>query len=287
MRRPITREDVTVVTVTYDSAHCIADLARFLGSMPHVTVVDNASSDGTVEAVRRMLPRARVVCNPRNLGFGAANNAALHETSTSHALLLNPDCDVSDGAMEALLDGANRYPDAAVIAPHLLSRAGDVELNYRWPSTHWTSRGAAAEGDCCVGFVCGAAMLLNLHAMREVGFFDEQFFLYYEDDDLCSRIFGQKKQIILLPDVHITHFSRGSVRGTAPMRAEYLRGYHHAQSKIIFARKHLGRPRAEKLKRRTLALAIAALLPRLVVPVPRHLARLVGRIRGLIDYRID
>jgi N-acetylglucosaminyl-diphospho-decaprenol L-rhamnosyltransferase len=85
-------DQVTVIIVTYDSAHCIAALSEALASLPHVTVVDNASQDGTPAEVARLMPHANVIVNPVNLGFGAANNLGLDAVRTPYALLLNPDC---------------------------------------------------------------------------------------------------------------------------------------------------------------------------------------------------
>ncbi len=125
-------------------------------------------------------------------------------------------------------------------------------------------------------------MLLNMDLMRgSVGFFDEDFFLYYEDDDLCERVFARQLPMVLLPTIELPHLSRNSVRGSQAWRFEYLRGYHHAQSKILFERKHRGQGSGKRLWRKTLILAILTLLPRLVMPQPRYLARLVGRISGL------
>lgn len=275
--------DVTIVLVTFNSAHCLPALGQALRAFPHVTVVDNASDDGTAEAVARHLPEARFIGNPRNLGFGAANNRALERVVTPYALLLNPDCELDEASALALMTAARDHPDAALVVPHLLRRDGQPEINYRWASTEWTSRGPGAEGPCCVGFACGAAMLLDMSIMRGIGFFDESFFLYYEDDDLCVRIFQSRHAILLVPEVRLVHHSRGSVRGSSPWRAEYLRGYHHAQSKIRFAAKYPSVGDASALRRQVLLLALLTLPLRLLVPVPRHLGRLVGRIAGLLS----
>lgn len=280
-----TLADLTVIVVTYNSAHCIAALAETLALLPHVTIVDNASNDGTADTAARAMPNALVLRNERNLGFGAANNQALNRVTTSHALLLNPDCLPSMELLQGLLAAAGDFPDAAIIAPHLIRRGGEIELSYRWPGKLWRSKGAGADGPCCVGFVCGAAMLFNMAVMREVGFFDEGFFLYYEDEDLCQRVFDSRKAIVVAPHVSVTHLSRSSVRGNSPLRAEFYRGYHHAQSKLIFTGKHVGARQAAGLRRKTLLLALAALAPRLLVPAPRYVARLLGRIRGLLEFK--
>lgn len=285
MTYPLTAADVTVIVVTYNSAHCISGLAQVLATLPHVVIVDNASNDDTIGAAVRALPNAIVLRNERNLGFGAANNLALRQAHTRYALLLNPDCLPTPELLGQLLTVAEQNPQAAIIAPHLVRRNGEIEVSYRWPGSLWRSQGPAAEGICCVGFVCGAVMLFNLAVMQPADFFDEDFFLYYEDEDLCQRLFNQKKQILVAPHVTVIHLSRGSVRGNHPLRAEFYRGYHHVQSKLIFTGKHLGRQHAARLRRKTLLLALAAVVPRLLVPVPRYVARLFGRICGLWAHR--
>lgn len=276
--------DLTVLVVTYNSGHCLPALAKVLAQLPNVIVVDNASEDDTRERVTAELPNANLICNIRNLGFGAANNRALAITETPYALLLNPDCLPTEGFLEDMLQAAVRFPDAAIIAPHLIRRNGEPEVSYRWPATHWKSSGVPAEGPCCVGFVCGAVMLLNMAVMSDTGFFDESFFLYYEDEDLCQRVFMKNKQIVLIPDIGITHLSRGSVKGPNPLKSEFIRGYHHAQSKLIFETKHFGKLNAGQLQRKTLLLALLTLLPRLLLPQPKYIARLIGRITGLLRY---
>jgi N-acetylglucosaminyl-diphospho-decaprenol L-rhamnosyltransferase len=272
---------VTVVIVTFNSAHCVSDLGAALKLFPEVIVVDNASDDKTVDAVAQYLPQARRVVNERNLGFGAANNRALMQVRTPYALLLNPDCGVSADAVLALLAVALAASDAAMVVPQLVRASGEPEINYRWPSNQWVSRGPGADGPCCVGFACGAALLMNMAVMQPIGFFDEAFFLYYEDDDLCTRVFEARKAMLLVPEVQLVHASRGSVRGRRPWHAEYLRGYHHAQSKVRYAAKYEGLAVAARLRRKVLLAAILGFPLRLLLPSPRQVARLAGRVAGL------
>jgi N-acetylglucosaminyl-diphospho-decaprenol L-rhamnosyltransferase len=277
---------VTIVIVTYNSAHCLPALAAALGQAPHITVVDNASTDDTLTEVCRLLPAAQLVRNPRNRGFGAANNAALARVATPFALLLNPDCIARAQDIEALLLVARAHPDAAIVAPQLLDAKGQDTVNYRWPDTLWNSRGPGAQGLCCVGFVCGAVMLLRCAHFAQTGYFDENFFLYYEDDDLCLRLFQAGKPMLIAPEVRIEHRSRGSSKGGSVLRGEYWRGFHHAQSKIKFCAKHESLALARGRRRKVLLLALASLPLRLLVPVPKYLARLIGRIGGLMQLRL-
>ena len=278
-------QDVTVIIVTFNSAHCLPTLGHALFDCPNILFADNGSQDETLQAITKHLPHARVLALGRNLGFGAANNRALTAAATPFALLLNPDCEISGSEICQLMDVARAYPDAAVVAPQLIQASGKPEVNYRWPLTHWSPKGPPAEGLCCVGFVCGAAMLFNVRVTAATGYFDERFFLYYEDDDLCLRLFKAKLPILLAPHIRVTHRSRGSVKGSTPLRHEYLRGFHHAQSKLIFAHKHQGATQAYAQRTRLLLGTALALPFRILFPSPRLIARMWGRLRGLIDWK--
>jgi N-acetylglucosaminyl-diphospho-decaprenol L-rhamnosyltransferase len=275
---------VTVIVVTRESAHCLPALNPLLSLCPNVIVSDNGSADGTATGARRLWPHAIVLDHGRNLGFGAANNRALARVQTPFALLLNPDCEMDREGLLALLAMAAELPQAAVVAPQLVGASGKPEINYRWPQTLWAPRGPGASGPTCVGFVCGAAMLLRMASFREVGFFDEQFFLYYEDDDLCLRLFNAGQNIVVVPSVKAIHHSRGSVRGSAPWRHEFGRGFHHAQSKLQFAQKYRSREEAQRLRRWLLVTTTLGLPLRAIVFSPKLLARMVGRWRGLLSW---
>ena len=279
-------QDVTIVIVTFNSAHCLPELGRLLAGCPHITVVDNGSDDGCVQAVGQHLPNAQIIALPNNLGFGAANNQALAQVQTPFALLLNPDCEITPQAIAQLLNTAHQWPQAAMVAPQLLQAKGTPEINYRWPHLMWHSRGpAVTDGPACVGFVCGAAMLLRMSAFGGQ-FFDERFFLYYEDDDLCTRLFQNRQAMIIDPHVTAMHRSRGSVRGQSPLRSEYIRGYHHAQSKLIYARKYQSLAVARQQHHKLLWQTALSLFVRVLVPSPRHVARMVGRMAGLLKFRV-
>jgi N-acetylglucosaminyl-diphospho-decaprenol L-rhamnosyltransferase len=280
-------DEVTVIVVTRDSAHCLPGLDPLLSRCGRVIISDNASSDGTAERAAVAWPHARVMRHPRNLGFGAANNRALAQVDTPWAFLLNPDCSLTPEQLSQLLDASERWPQAAVIAPQLVDPEGGLEVNYRWPRTTWPPQGPEAQGPVCVGFVCGAAMLLRLERFAGVGFFDERFFLYHEDDDLCLRLFQARRPIIVVPAVRAVHRSRGSARGDRPWRHEYVRGYHHAQSKLIFAAKHGSVALATGERRRLLRLTLLALPLRVLAFSPRLIARMWGRLQGLRQWRPD
>jgi GT2 family glycosyltransferase len=273
-------DSLTVIIVTYNSAHCMEAIAPSLKGLAHLVFVDNASTDDTAEKITELLPNARLLLNDKNKGFGAANNLALQQITTPYALLLNPDTLPGSDFFGKMIQAAEQFPEAGMIAPQLSGRNDADEINYRWPGSKWVSKGRGADGPCCVGFLCGAAILLNMKNMQKIGFFDEDFFLYYEDEDLSQRAFNAKISMVVAPQIKLKHLSRGSVKGSAPLRSEFFRGFHHAQSKILFEKKH-GK-QANWLRWKTLGLALLSLPLRLLVPQPKYIARLLGRTVGLM-----
>lgn len=274
---------ITAVVVTFNSAHCAAALGAQLRGWPHVIIVDNGSDDDSPAHLQAALPQAKVIALGRNLGFGTANNRAFAEARTPFCLMMNPDCAVQAEHAQALYDTAQYYPDAAIVVPQLTGSGGQPQLNYGWARDWWAARGPGAEGVVCVGNACGAAMLLRMNCVPQQGWFDERFFLYYEDEDMCLRLLRERRAIIVQPAVRVAHANRGSVRGPRPLRVEYGRGYHHARSKVLFTAKHQGAQAAAAHRRSSLTAALALLALRVLAPSPKHLARLWGRICGLWD----
>ena len=278
---------ITAVIVTFNSAHCVADLAQQLQGWPHVTVVDNGSADDTVARVRAALPQARVIALPANRGFGTANNLGFAAASTPYCLMINPDCALDGTHARALWQTAQAWPQAAIVVPQLTGSDGALQLNYGWIRQWWSARGPGAEGVACVGNACGAAMLLRMAQAPQGGWFDERFFLYYEDEDMCLRLLQERKPVVIDPAIRVGHSNRGSVRGARPWRFEYVRGFHHARSKVLFTAKHAGSAAARKHRAQALAGAVALLALRVFAPSPKHVARLWGRIRGLCQASVQ
>lgn len=276
---------VTIIIVTYNSAHCIDAQVEVLRHLPHVVVVDNGSEDDTIARCQKLLPHARIDAVGQNLGFGAANNRALAQVTTPYALLLNPDCVITLAAIAELIALAQSQPNAAICVPQIIGAAGKSTLNYGWVKHYWQSRGAAAEGLCCVGYASGAVMLLNMVVTRPHGYFDERFFLYYEDDDICLKYFNARLPIIVAPQIQALHASRNSVRTKNVVRQEYWRGYHHAQSKLLITEKYQSANAAQRLRKVKITTGILAVVFRILTLNPRLCARMAGRVAGLIKYK--
>ena len=280
-------ERLTIVIVTYFSAACIEPLAKVLNQFPNIVFVDNGSSDATQQLVSALIPRAQFIGLLSNIGFGAANNRGFAACKTEFALMANPDVMFDLNAVRQLLQTADQCPDAAFIAPQLIGKNGKPDGSYRWPRNRWKSAGDLAQGPICTGFVTGAFILARKTCLDRLHGFDENFFLYYEDEDICQRAFNAGMSILIDPRAVVTHFSRGSVKTQSVLKGEFFRAKHHTRSKFLFERKHNPnhlRQGAWAMLAKLWLQAIVALPLRLIIPSPKYtayLGRVLGRLAGL------
>ena len=272
----LAEHDITPVLVTYNSAEILPWSLPALAACRRVVIVDNHSGDDTVAAALRLLPHATIVQVGRNLGFGRANNLGLDAVRSPYALLVNPDSKLGAGSLQALWNAAQRYPDAAVLAPVLFDAPGVAGDFFRGPFYARASMPPPLPaGDLCCDFVSGAAMLLNMDLMRRVGFFDPWFFLYCEDDDLCMRVRRAGHPILVVHKASVEHRTRQSSAPSA--RTTLRRTYCMTLSKFYITRKYFGTARCAAMAARIGLGSILALLPQLLTFRTDRVLHLAGR----------
>jgi N-acetylglucosaminyl-diphospho-decaprenol L-rhamnosyltransferase len=278
----------TVVLVGYNSQFWIDKHLPFYLACEHLIIVDNASSDNTCDFVRSALPHAQLISNTSNRGFGAACNQGIAAASTPYVALLNPDCVCSHEALERLVSTARSYPESALVAPQVFTKTNTPEVSYRMGLLAWPAKSnTPAQGLLCVEFVTGACFLMNKALVDQVHGFDETYFMYYEDEDLCLRLRKAGFSILVEPASTVQHFARtgGQQGGWGRLKGEYLRGRVHAESKIRFYRQYQGLARTRLLKLRLILGALLSLPIRAVQALwqPQYLARALGRCSVLMS----
>jgi GT2 family glycosyltransferase len=261
--------DLSILVVSYNTVNLLCKcLSSAYSNLPsnleaEIIVVDNASRDGSAEMVQAEFPLARVIANAENRGFAAANNQGLQLAQGRYILLLNPDTEVLDNALEKLVKFLQDSPDVAVVSPALVYpdssfqhsvfkfpnlwqifldfipinwRFTESSFNGRYPRRYITGPDAAPFP---VDFPLGACMLLRRDVIEQVGPMDERFWMYMEEIDWCFRIRktvrpdGGKWQIYCQPAARIIHHSGASSR---QFRHEMFYQLHY--SRALFYKKH-------------------------------------------------
>ncbi|QRM27831.1 glycosyltransferase family 2 protein [Microvirga sp. VF16] len=235
----MSRADVTAIVVTFDSAHALPEcLGALQADGVPALVVDNASTDGTAAIAEGQ--GARVIRNARNEGYGRANNIGARAADTEFILVVNPDCIVDKGAVAALVDAARRYPDAALFAPQIVEPSGRVFFQPRsllaTSLTNPNGKLALPEGEACAPFFSGACFLMRRDVFLKLGGFDENIFLFYEDDDLCRRVADSRSALIYVPQAVVRH-GRGQSSGEKRGRI-FTSRWHQAWSRAYVSRKY-------------------------------------------------
>lgn len=216
---------LTISIVNYNAGEyllsCLESLEKVRGEVEFdVYVIDNASTDGSLEKVKNQFPDFNYISNKENLGFGKAQNLVLKKAKTPYVLTLNPDSEIPPGTLSFMLDFMDKNPDVGVSSPRIEKADGSLDIaSHRGFPTPWasflyfflkndrlyhlTDRDMTKTHE--VDAVVGAFMLMRKAVLEIVGYFDEDYFLYGEDIDLCFRIKQAGFKIMYVPEVKILH----------------------------------------------------------------------------------
>jgi GT2 family glycosyltransferase len=261
---------VAVVVVSFDTRDVLARcLEAVVPSGHEVVVVDNGSRDGSPVLVRERFPGVRLVEAP-NRGYGAGLNAGAEVAAGSWLLFLNADAwPVADG-IERLVAFAARDPAIGLAGPRLASEDGTLQRSVRGFPTLWRlateylflrklapgsralnafyAGGFAHDRAVEAEFLMGAVLLVRRAAFEEVGGFDEDFFMFSEEVDLCYRLRAAGWKVVFAPEAEFVHLGGSATRlDWGAMFREQLRGH------LRFLAKHRGTAEAERARRLLLA----------------------------------
>ena len=243
--------DLSIVIVNWNARDYLRKCLKSVYANPdglglEIFVVDNSSTDGSPAMLKKEFPGVKVIENKGNPGFGAANNQALKICESDFALILNPDTEISTGALAAMVGFLKQNGKAGAVGAKLLNADGTIQLTcarnfptllteFFWLTTlvrrfprnrvvgkylmsYW-DHNDKREVDC----LSGACIMARLGALKKLDYFDEDYFMYGEDVDLCYRIKKAGWQIWYLPEAEIIHYGGGSSGRIAETAAIYDR----------------------------------------------------------------
>lgn len=241
------RLDLSVIIVSYNTAdflgRCLNSVASQSSVNSEVIVVDNCSQDGSPDFLRKKFPWVKLIANDRNLGFSQANNQALKICKGRYVYYLNPDTEVQPNAFGKMVDFMDSHPDVGLAGTRLVYPDGSLQpsVEKRYPGQRYTQNELKdLKGD--IAWVLGASMIARQALIRTLEGFDENFFLYGEDLDLCLRIRRAGWIIGHIPEAEVIHWEGQSERGNLPVevwekkiKAEFGFYRKHYSSKTVRA----------------------------------------------------
>jgi GT2 family glycosyltransferase len=272
--------DISIIIVSYNTADflrsCLASLQLSRDVTKEVFVVDNCSTDNSAQIVAENFPDVRLIVNQQNIGFGAANNQALSHCSGRYIIFLNPDTTTKPETLHNAVAFMNKNQQCGLAGAKILNPDGTIQdsVSYRYPGEKYTS-GETANLQGKIACVLGAFMITPKELVKEIGGFDEDFFLYGEDQDLAWRIREKGYSIRYIDNAEVFHRGGQSEIDTShaalfekKLRAEYLFYKKHYKPQTIVHIK-----KAENLK------AIYRLITlQLFMPLTRNKIQLQNKI---------
>lgn len=229
---------VSIIIVNYNTKglleNCIRSIIKTTKEVTYeIIVVDNNSTDGSPDMVQNLFPHIRLLSNKENIGFSCANNMAYRSSKGDHLLFLNSDTLIQDGAIEEMIDYLNTHPQVGIVGPKILnpqqqptrsymrfldlkklflgSKYFKILVDVEEYRIHFPFYDYASVRQ--VPWLSGACMMVKRNIFEEAGLFDEHYFLYLEDMDLCLQVSKLGYHIVYLPSAAITHVFGGSSSG--------------------------------------------------------------------------
>ena len=222
-------KDITVVITSFKSGEIIKNCLNSINRQYQVILVENSNDLEFKKNIEKEYNNVECILTGENFGYGKANNIGLKKVKTKYALILNPDATLHTSALENFFEAINQVPEFAIIGPHIqVKKDEDRKIDDKNFSS------------LSVKNIKGFAMFLNMSEFQDIGFFDENFFIYFEEMDLCKRIIDSNKKIYLIPSIKINHVGAQSHIKAINRPMELSRNWHWMWSTFYYYKKHRG-----------------------------------------------
>ena len=220
--------DLTVIITSFHSRNKIFNCINSIEKNIKVIVIENSNDQILKKEIQSNYQNVECILSKENLGYGAGNNLGLSMVKTSYALILNPDVTLINGAISKFFLAIKNLKDFGVIAP--------VSYNEKYNNFNIDVDKEIKEVDNVKGF----AMFLNMKNLKKINFFDDNFFLYFEEIDLCRRLKKNDIKIFIDPTIEVNHLGGTSHNSVIEKPMELSRNWHWMWSTFYFHKKHYG-----------------------------------------------
>ena len=219
---------ITVVINTFKSEDKIYNCLDSINSNIKVIIVENSENVEFKKDIEKKYSNSKCYLSGENLGYAKGNNFGLKKVETKYAVILNPDALLEEETVKNFLISAEKIKDFAIMGPAKQDEFQKEDINL--------DKGQVFQVDYLKGF----AMFLNLEQFKQIGFFDDNFFIYLEEIDLCKRLKDVNKKIYLNKNIIVNHLGGSSHNQSINFEMELSRNWHWMWSKFYFNKKHYG-----------------------------------------------
>ena len=225
----MSHSDITIVITAFKSDEKIYSCLNSINPSLNVLIVENSDNRDFKDKIEKKYANVVCILAGENLGYAKGNNLGLSKVKTKYALILNPDAVLQKDAIDNFFYTVKKYPNFAIIGPAI-----QEEKNLK--NDLLTSSKDLIEVENVKGF----AMFLNISQFDEINFFDKNFFIYFEEIDLCRRLRQKNKKIYLDPKIVIKHIGGSSHNESINYEMELSRNWHWMWSTFYYNKKHDG-----------------------------------------------
>ena len=236
----ISRQNLTVIIVTLKSDDIIDQCIQSIDSNVSIIVVENSSNEEFKKYIEKKYKNVSCILSNKNIGMGAGNNIGIENAKSDFVLVLNPDALLFEDTINKLVDAGKDLQNFAIMAP--ISDNKDFP-NFSVKEKQHINYEKIFEVDSIDGY----CMLINKNKIKSIlnkeistKTFDENFFMYLENDDLCKRIRNSKEKIFIVPTCKVRHYGAKAVSEKFFKEIELSRNWHWSWSKFYFSKKHKG-----------------------------------------------
>ena len=220
--------DLTVIITSFHSRDKIFSCIESIEKSIKIIVIENSNDEKLKEEIHSKYQNVECILSKENLGYGAGNNLGLSKVETSYALIVNPDVTLDNDAVNKFFLSINNLEDFGIIAP--------ISQNEKYNNFNINEDKEIKEVDNVKGF----AMFLNMKNLKQINFFDDNFFLYFEEIDLCRRLKKNNSKIFIDPTIKVSHLGGTSHNSEIEKPMELSRNWHWMWSTFYFHKKHYG-----------------------------------------------
>ncbi len=220
--------DLTVIITSFHSRDKIFSCIESIEKSIKIIVIENSNDEKLKREIQFKYQNVECILSKENLGYGAGNNLGLSKVETSYALIVNPDVTLNNDAVNKFFLSINNLEDFGIIAP--------ISQNEKYNNFNINKDIEIKEVDNVKGF----AMFLNMKNLKQINFFDDNFFLYFEEIDLCRRLKKNNSKIFIDPTIKVSHLGGTSHNSEIEKPMELSRNWHWMWSTFYFHKKHYG-----------------------------------------------